>query len=386
MRAGIAILGGGAIGAWAANELARWADPLRAPVVLFHEGDLASAAPATACLEPGEPRDGALRPTLIDGERAIAQFEVQIGRGVGFGRPGLLRLGGSGRGSEAGQRAPAHLAHELGLAREALEAATWSERAGLCDAERLHLEVLSLARTRGAITRPGVTVEALRLDPRTGAVVGIETSQGFCEVSQLLVADPKIAGRLVPDLARGLQTSERLEVHWAAPALGAAQGTAGPKGGLAELFELGADPESLETFFGAGEELEYAHCCLVQQTTEDGAALELFPDPQTGSMIVATQGPVLEREQLLALVPSLRALETERRRRRVQVTESADGLPIVGAHAEIPGLFVALGAGRRAAQVAAGLAPGIAAMLRGEAIAAFDPALLAPRATRRERS
>ena len=377
MRAGIAIVGGGMVGAWVASELARRADPLRAPVVLFEAGPLEDCAPARVPLVGGSAEDGPLRPALVDGARAIEQFETLVGRGIGFGRPGWLLLGvGASDGGDLS--APAY---SLGMDESALEGALWLPDAGTFDPVRLHAEVLGLGRTRGMVTRQGVRVEALVRDA-SGRIIGLETSRGSVEVEAVLIADPAAASRLAPGLGFIFETSERPEVRLRSPLFAGPHAPLGSlRGSSHELFEVAADPESLDAFFGAGEALEFPHPAL---STAD---LDVMPDALMGELVVAAAGAIDLaglRGRLAQLASVFGELGEPSLERRVVLTMTPSRRPVL---ADLGGgLFVGLALGLHEAQLAAGLAPGLVALLHGEPVAAFDPAAFAPGPTRRERS
>lgn len=379
------------MGAFAAAELARRADPLRAPVVLLEAGDFEAAAPASMVLLSGVPKDGGLRPALIDGERVIAKFETVIGRGIGFGRPGLFDWSAdgdcspqAGLASEADcQKSVNSAAYALGLDASLLKEALCFPNAGALHAPRLHEEVLALARTRGAITRPQVKVTGLVCDPVTGQVQGVETDGGSYSASQVLICDLESANRLAANCTKGLSEFVRQEFSFPSKDFEAGTQPLGElRGSVKDLFEANLDvatDDPFRTFFGGDEVLEYPYPCLHHDE------FETIPNALDGCLIAASRQDRLAndgqalRERLAEFASTFAGLEPVANERCVRYMANADGLPVVGPVPGQAGVFVALGLGLRAAQVAAGLAPGIAAQMRGDAIAAFDAALFAPR-------
>jgi len=363
------------MGAWVAAEAARRADPLRAPVVLLEAGGLEAVAPAMATVTPGREEDGPLRPALIDGARVLEQFEVNVGRGIGFGRPGWVQLDGSAPGHD--MKAPAFA---LGLEESDLATASWNREAGLFDPARLHTEVLSLGRTRGLVTRPGTHVEQIRSEG--GQTIGLETDRGRFDAEIVLITDPEVAHRLLPELASRLRTKDRFELRFKSNLFETSMSPVGTiRGSAQELYDMGTDPESLDAFFGGGESLEYPHPAV---STDH---LDIFPDALSSELVVGSWEPsniTKLRTELAAIALVFRDLGAEGKSRRISITSESSGVPLVGEVA--PGLFVALGLGLRAAQLAAGLAPGVVALMHKEPVAAFDPGLLAPGATRRGQS
>lgn len=364
------------MGVWAAGELSRRADSLHAPVVLLEPGSFEKRAPATALVVSGKPSDGALRPALIDGARALEQFEVSVGRAIGFGRPGVLSLG-AGTSSEGELRLPAHA---LGLDAKGLLPAEWQPLAASFDSSRLHTEVLSLGRTRGLVTRPGVAAESLVFEG--GRLVGLETSRGRFKTDTVLISDPVVAARLLPEENFALEFHDRYELRLPSALFETSQQPYGVlRGSVQDFFKAGSQSKPMDVLWGSEEALEYPHPALFS------GPLGVFPDALSCELIVTTdQLPDLVklRKHLADLAPVFQKLGEVSSTRQIPIVTRREGNPVIGQIEE--GLFVAFGLGVREAQLAAGLAPGLAALMHGEPVAAFDVDAFAPQPTHRERS
>ena len=432
MRAGIVVIGGNIMGAMAANELARRADPLRDPVVLLEAGALEARAPATATIVEGgfDPSDP-VRPALIDGARHLLQFETNVGRGIGLGWPGLVELGeapcpaGATDSASAvdstAAKAPSdadeaawqdpkalyQIARELQL--DSVERGRWSPKKALFQAERLHAEVLGLGRTRGVVTRPGTTVQAVRL---TAEGVEIDTQRGDVTYTwharQVLFTDAAECARFLPALAANLERTTHTEAAFHSPrfATGAV-----PLGtiresvqNLHEIASTATNPDPFHAFFSGDEELEYPHPAIETES------LRVYPNPIDGEVLASMPNGAPDADALAQLSPLFREL-TPTRTRTLDVVATRDGVPLVGsvpfahlqasqidvqvdvrsANLDAPAanldarsanldarVYVAIGLGYRAAQIAAGLAPGVANLMHDEAVVAFDVERLAP--------
>jgi glycine/D-amino acid oxidase-like deaminating enzyme len=408
MRAGIVVIGGNIMGAMAANELARRADPLRDPVVLLEAGALEERAPATATIVEGgfDPSDP-VRPALIDGARHLLQFEANVGRGIGLGWPGLVELGDAPDPNEEtawqDPKALYQIARELQL--DSVERGRWSPKRALFQAERLHAEVLGLGRTRGVVTRPGTTVQAVRL---TADGVEIDTLRGDVTYTwharQVLFTDAAECARFLPALAANLERTTHTEAAFHSPRfatgavpLGTIQGSVQ---NLHEIASTATHPDPFHAFFSGDEELEYPHPAIEIE------GMRVYPNPIDGEVLASMPHGAPDVDALAQLSPLFREL-TPTRTRTLEVVATSDGVPLVGsvplAHLQASlidvqvdatdadpaqldarsanldaRVYVAIGLGYRAAQIAAGLAPGVVNLMHAEAVVAFDVERLAP--------
>jgi len=392
MRAGVAIVGGGIMGAWAVLEASRGADPLAGPAVLF-DGDASDGPELPDC---GLASEAFVAPELVGlarrGMREVAGFETNTGRAVEFGRPGAVVLGA--------ERAE-HVQNSLlerriegvdaldgsdlagkfyGLALDEGEGGLWLPHVAHLDVEMYYTELLGLARTRGAITRFGTSVSGVRVE--LGKVVGLETSRGFCETKRVVVTAPQYVGLTEMDLGLVSKSVERWRFR--APLVVEEAGCGMESLGAGGVGELLSDPAKVESFFAPGEGPVYAHPALVDL----GRRFRVWCDPQNGTLVAtgcsddgrlggggrfSSSALELVLERLPFHGDSLEmALEVE----HVELMERESGSPVVSAVPGVEGLFVALGLGERGVELAPGLAEGLCQMIEGQPVAAFDPAVM----------
>lgn len=369
MHAGVIVIGGNIMGAMAANELARRADPLRAPVVVLEAGPLEERAPASATIV--EAPTGVMRHALGDGARWLANFETHSGRGIGFGRPGLIDL----RVDAAEPGTLDQIARELEL--ENVTAGSFDRGRALFHPERLHTEVFGLGRTRGVITRPGTTVTDLEVTAE-GVRLYTERAGDVYEwdATHVLITDPDAALRWVPELVPHLELEARVEAAFASPRftsdfvpLGTVRGSVAD---LHDIASMATASDPLEEFFSGDSQLEYPHPAI--RATD----FDVYPNPLDGQVIVAASGRELDRAALARFSPLFARLESAAAVRTVHLARPSDDIPIVGTVQHTPRLFLAVGLGRRAAQLAAGLAPDLATLIHGNPVSAFDVEALSP--------
>ncbi len=386
LHAGVAIIGGGPMGAWLALEATRGLDPLRAPAVLFDGGDLTGVAGPLLAFDPdgrvthGLPAD--LSPLLRDGAAALANFEPQTGRPIGHCTAGLVLAGGD---SELGEPVDAAWLERRGLA--AAGAARHLPAGAIVDPVRTHAEVLALARTRGAITRPGTSVRALVVED--GRVVGLETDRGPCTADHVVLTSATAAAALLPELLLPL-----IDEPWIQQAHGSRlvraeaglpeTGTAAlPPGGLTELH---TDPMALEAFFATGEPLDAPHPALLWP---DGRLVA--PNPAAGTLVLVSPDGTPDGtpdetpgdtnpdapSEARTHAPGHTDLDPPTTTRGSH-QRTPDGLPLVGPASPHANLWLALGLSRAAPLLAPAIAPGLFAQLLGNPVAPFDPTKLAP--------
>lgn len=367
MHAGTLIIGGGPMGAWLALEATRYADPLRSPVVLVDTGDPEAAHGPLEVFDEEPLHDVAhpLARQLRDGAQALAHFEPQTGRTIGFCRTGAILLEpATAEPTDEEQRREVDR-QGRGLVIDHPETARYRPRAALVDAVRCHREVLGLARTRGAITRPGTRVTALLREG--GRVVGVETTRGTFYADAVVLTSASAARELVPDWTPELHTEPWSQASFASPLIHAEAGAFGdlPPGGMAEL---GTDPAALDAFFSAGGELESPHPALLERS---GA--QVAPNPLAGTLVLTAKA---DPTGLAARAPLHGTLGSPELTTGTTV-HTPDGLPLVGELA--PSLHVAIALGRHLQTLPPSLAPGLAAAIHAEPFTAYNPALLAPR-------
>ena len=134
--------------------------------------------------------------------------------------------------------------------------------------------------------------------------------------------------------------------------------------------------------------------------------MRVYPNPIDGEVLASMPHGAPDVDALAQLSPLFREL-TPTRTRTLEVVATSDGVPLVGsvplAHLQASlidvqvdatdadpaqldarsanldaRVYVAIGLGYRAAQIAAGLAPGVVNLMHAEAVVAFDVERLAP--------
>jgi glycine/D-amino acid oxidase-like deaminating enzyme len=397
MRAGVAIVGGGIMGAWALLEASRGADPLGSPAVMFESAPSDGLAVVASGLVSEAFVDPQLGAMARRGMREVANFETNTGRAIHFARPGALVLGPRDLEGIAAALKTRRLdgavllrGKELrrafrGLDLGAEEGALWLPDVGQLAAERYLSELLGLARTRGAITRMGTAIENICLEG--GKVVGLETSHGFCETGQVIVTAvcPGVKSSIESVLGNLEQKSVqrcRFDSPLVAEEAGQVQNSTSE--GTADLFE---DPARLESFFTAAEPPIHAHPALVD--CANGLAVTCAPMAgQLHAMAIHGDAPLCRGANFSAdalaninsrlpfhgdsLVP---AASGEQHIEQTEFLQRPSGSPLI---CEVPGakgLFVALGLGERSIELAPSLAEGLQQLTTGRPLSAFSPDL-----------
>jgi glycine/D-amino acid oxidase-like deaminating enzyme len=415
MRAKTVILGGGVIGCAIAWKLAKRSDPLAEPVVLLERADLGagSSGRSGAILRQlyGDPRVALM---ARDSLREFAGFEGKTARPIGFRRSGLLSIAGPKRpewverlreaharllgvGIDVRLVGPAEM-HALipGLRIDDGSLGVWEPDAGFVDPQRTVESFAALARTYGAITRLGAEARAIRV--ANGRVTGVETNGESYEADNVVVcAGPwsrkilSAAGIELP--LRALQPGNhflRLPISYHE---GGATGEAGRRPGGVDLEDpLEALSEQISGQGGAEEarihpvildleEMFYARCEPNQHRTRIGHVdhehdVEL-QDPDD----LVEEVPAAERAWARGAISSRMPVygrEPDVASQAGWYTLTPDMMPVVGALPETAGLYVATGFSGHGFKLAPSVGEGVAQLLQGERVTAFDPELFAP--------
>jgi glycine/D-amino acid oxidase-like deaminating enzyme len=422
VKAKVAVIGGGVMGASVAMHLADRLDPVADPLVLFER------APRLAAGSSG--RSGAiLRQHYADLEVArmarnslaeYGSFQLRTGRDIGFRETGVLTLAGPrapewvervvaavARLSDAGIRTRLVDAAEIRKLVPGIEVAddavgAWEPNGGFVDPVATVEAFAALARTRGAATRLGVEVTAIRLDG--GRVTGLETSEGPVEAEQVVV----VAGpwsRAILERA-GIELPLRAirpEQYFVAMPGGGRP--ADPRGlSPAEVAlplealeaEPGIDPlariereaderdAALRVPHPVLIDLElgfYCRCEPARPATRvgrveyDGDAEVADPgalDEEVGEELRRwARGVLVER---MPIYSDHADLEPE----AALYTLTPDAQAVIGAVPGTSGLFVATGFSGHGFKLAPSVGLGVTQMLLGEPVTAFEPAFFSP--------
>ena len=198
------IVGGGVMGNSIALHAARYFDPYRDPVVLLERRDLASGSSgASGALLRQHYATPAIASMARDSMREYAAFEGRTGRTLGFRRSGVLTLAGPERPETLERlRGSVEAQAKIGIEAQLLDAeairarvpgievadeaiAAFESGGGYVDAESCVREFAALARSYGASTRLGVSNSELIV--RDGRVVGAETTEGRYDAEKVVI-------------------------------------------------------------------------------------------------------------------------------------------------------------------------------------------------------
>jgi glycine/D-amino acid oxidase-like deaminating enzyme len=404
-RAGVVIVGGGVMGVSIALHLAARLDPLAEPVLLLERRELAAGSSG---------RSGAILRQFYssrelagmarDALKVYADFARNTGRSVGFQRTGVLTLAGPERREDVELvRSNAALMRDIGIDVELLDAAAvtrlvpgieaapgtlaaWEPGAGQVDPVLAIQSFAAIAKSRGATLRVGCEVEAILIED--GRVRGVRHGDEVVECERVVVAGGPWTRRLLA--ATGIELplrTVRAEQHFVAMP---ESGVAGlrrepphvPEAELGDRFgTLEAElPPAAHPVLLDLERVFYARCESRSGRTRVGAmsvAQDEDVDPDAFDETVSGAFAGWARERLERRMPVYR----ERADAGELVglyTMTPDGQAVIGELAGARGLFVASGFSGHGFKLAPSIGEGVAQLVCGQPVSAFDPAFFAP--------
>ncbi len=411
MKAKVAIVGGGVMGTSIALHLAGRLDPLREPVVLLER------APELGAGSSG--RSGAiLRQQYADREvarmardslRVYADFEGRTGRSVGFRRTGVLTVAGP-EAPEWVERLLASVAMlaELGIETRVVDApeirrlvpgievhdeavGAWEPGGGFVDPAATLDAFSALARTHGAVTRLGVEVTAIEL--RDGAVVGLETSEGRVEANRIVVAAGPWSAALLARVGVELPLrAVRPEQHFLElPGTRPAPRSAPLDDGVAlepivriereALVRAEREPAVPHPVVIDLERGFYTRCePHLSRTRVGGTDYErdrVLEDPDDFAEDVDPAFAEWARARLVQRLPVYGSLP-DAGSQAAWYTLTPDSQAVLGPLPGVKGLFVASGFSGHGFKLAPSVGAGMAQMVLGDEVTAFDAAFFAP--------
>ena len=414
MRAKAVVIGGGVMGTAIALKLAQRFDPLRDPVVLLERGDLAagSSGRSGAIL-----RQNYAHPDLSrmarDSLREYAAFEGRTARSIGFRRTGVLWIAGPGApewierleanrtsmvsmGIRARSVGPDEMRELVpGLVVDDDSAGLWEPDGAVVDPVLTVEAFAALARTYGAVTRVGAAAQALVTEGQR--VVGVETDQGSYEAEIVIVCAGPWSRALLARHGHGLPLRNmRPENHFLRlphtyhEATEVEDKTGDPRGvnledpleAISEELSGTVDPETTRAH-PVLLDLEhgfYARCEPLHARTRVGSMEygdQEVEDPDTLDEEVSAEAKSWAREVLGQRMPVYRS-EADAGSLAALYTLTPDAQPMIGPLAGCEGLFVATGFSGHGFKLAPSVAEGVAQMVTGQAISAFDPELFDP--------
>lgn len=393
------------MGAAIAWELARRADPIDAPVVLYEKTRLAagSSGRSGAILRQFY-SDRELVVMARDSLRTYARISATTGRDVAFQRMGVLTIGGPAvpdtidlvrRNAEL-LRANGVDARVLGAAemRALVPGLAVDERAVGChepdgagvDPVRTVEAFAALAREAGAITRIGERVRALLVED--GRVRAVRTDAGVVACERVVVA----AGPWSAPLLRAIGVE--LPLHVVRPeqqflALPSGRGAATSErddpvadsvldrfGVAPRRLPAPAHPVILDLERGYYTRCE-SHASRTRVGRMDHSQDAEIPDPDALDETVSDEFRRWARESIESRLPAYRD-EPDAGSIVGLYTLTPDAQAAIGPWPTLPNLWLATGFSGHGFKLAPSVAAGLGEMIDGEPVTAFDPAFFAP--------
>jgi glycine/D-amino acid oxidase-like deaminating enzyme len=404
MRAKVLIVGGGIMGVSIALRCARRTrDPNRDPVVLLERRFLgAGSSGRSGAILRQCYKDEELARMARDSLREYAGFEGRTGLALGFRRTGVLTLAGPGE-SEWSQRlrAIAAMLQQLAIESELVGAArlralvpgiqvgegtiaVWEPGGGFVDPNQTLSSFVTLARASGAVTRLGVELTEILVEG--GRVRGARTSEGEYRAEQVVIVAGPWSRALLERIGVRLPLRVvRPENHFlSVPEMAAGEPAAARPFSLEDLREPAAEVRPVRGLHPVLIDLEhgfYARCDPARARTRVGRvdydADEELHDPDALREEVS---PELQRWSRAAL--ARRMPEYGKRPDAGSIaawyTLTPDAQALIGPVPGIAGLFVVTGFSGHGFKLGPSVGEGVAQMLAGEPVTAFDPAFFAP--------
>ena len=375
MKLCVAIVGGGVMGVRSAWACARRMQSGGGSVVLFERRELAAGSSGRSGAVLRQHYSSPVVAAMArDSLAEYSSLEARTGHAIGFQACGVLTIAGP-RTPRMIERVRANVvmqqglgidtrivdAHEMralvpGIEVDERAIAAYEPGAGFCDPVRTVNAFAELAREEQALTRIGL--EVTRVIVESGRVTGVMTDEGRVNTNAVVLA----AGPWTRPLLESLGCNLPLEVvrprqHFLdSPAEAISAHAAHPV--LLDL-ELGyytrCEPARARTRIGA---LEHA-------------GDEHLSDPDTLDENVDSEFTRWARAKLEARLPLYRS-RADQAPQAAWYTLTPDSQPILGRLAGIEGLFVAAGFSGHGFKLAPSVGEGLAQLVFGEPLTAFD--------------
>ncbi|MFT5290751.1 MAG: sarcosine oxidase subunit beta [Planctomycetota bacterium] len=416
MKAKTLIVGGGVMGAAIAYYVAQRSDPLRAPVVLVDKGEVGKGS---------SNRSGAILRNLYanrgiaqmarESMREYASFEARTGRGIGYRRSGVMTMASSDQHEVVERmRTMFSMLDEMGVGVEWVEAprirhlvrdvkvadntvGIWEREGGTLDPLRTVEAFTALARTYGAVTRVGSALKEIKVE--NGKVVGAITDEGLIETERIvLAAGPWTAGILAPmgielplrvvrpetvffqlaESALPLEEEKEEDLVGQRPNLGFDMSEGDKEMDELGLGDLSGDqhPVVIDLEFGF-----FARCELSRGRTRVGRidyqTDELVTNPDQLKEEISRDSVSWAREALTKRLPEYSETE-EAGGEAAMYTLTPDAHALIGPVTGVEGLFVVAGFSGHGFKLGPSIGLGVAQMLDGERVTAFDSEFFSP--------
>ena len=404
MKAKILIVGGGAMGTSVALHAATRCDPLREPVILIEKDRLGagSSGRAQAIIHQGY-SDRRIAGMARDALKVYASFEQHTGRSIGFRQTGVLFL--TGAATAAKLEADIEMQLSIGIDVRRVDAdeirkivpgievdddavGAFEQEGGFVDSTRTIQSLATLARSKGVVTRVGVKNPTILVED--GRAVGVETSAGSFFAPQIVLA----TGPWTPVILKGLGAELPLRAVKTQQHFMAMPSPATPDDDLLSLehgdpmladFETRFTPDpfallpvahpvifDLEKRFCARCEPRRGRTRISRLGLRD---LEEITDPESLPEHADEAFSSWARQTVSERLPVYRD-QADLGSQAAWLTLTPDERPIVGPVEALPGLYVVAGFSGNDFQLAPSIGEGLAQMLLGEPVSAFDPEYL----------
>lgn len=400
-------------------QLARRRDPHEEPVVLLEKTELAAGESGrSGAIVRQFYSDREVAAMARDSLRVLASFESQTGRSIGWMESGVLTLGSRSKTGEAElvERNVAMM-RALGIEVELVDAAAirklvpgiclsdatlgaWEPHAGGVDPLRTVHAFAALAREHGAITRVGTRGVEIVLDRRR--VVGVRTQDELIECEQVCVAAGPWSRALLASVDVELPLKiVRPEQHFLALPRGAAESAQFSASSAASVSgaRRSLDDELRDRFGPSTSKLPraphpvlldlelgfYSRCDMLARRTRVGQMDyhhdDEVLDPDAFEVDVRAEFRRWAREKLVERLP-IYAESNDADAFVAMYTITPDAQAVMGPVGDrdglIQGLFVASGFSGHGFKLSPSIGEGMAQMLCGDPVSAFDPAFFAP--------
>ena len=412
MKAKILIVGGGIMGTSIAIEAARRSDPLRAPVVLVEKDEVgAGSSGRSGAILRQHYADRVTAVMARESLRDYASFEARTGRSIGFHRTGVLTLAGPDQPDWAKRiRDNVTMLQELGIRTEVVDAkrirelfpgiaardgtiAAWEPDGGFVNPHKTLQAFAALARSYGAVTRRGVSVEAIHVE--NGRVTGASTSEGEVEAEKVVVVAGPWSGRILASLGIDVPLRVIRPENLFFPLLSAdeeEESEADDEDANLEFdieddpMEGGEDPADLAAAKGGHPtliDLEHSLYCRYDPASRtlrvgrtEYSGDEVLEDPDQLEEEVSEETRAWARSTLAARLPDYEERhESDALAGWYTLTPDAQG--VLGPVPSIQGLYVATGFSGHGFKLGPSVGAGIAQMLFDEPVTAFEPEFFA---------
>lgn len=404
MKAKILIIGGGAMGTSVAFHAAAKCDPLKDPVVLVEKERLGSGSSgrASAVIHQGY-SDRALAGMARDALKVYAGIKSATGRSVGYQRTGVLVIAAPGGAGRAALERDVAMQRTLGIDVRLVEAAemralcpgievadgavgTFERLGGYIDPKRTIGTLATLARDRGAVTRIGQGEPTLIVEG--GRAVGVRTRDGEVRSQNVVLTVGPWTPRILAQL--GVKWPLRVvrvrEQFFGMPSAAAQLDQDGLEGD--NEMEMRFQPDPLDTLAAPhpvviDQGLDVIARCEpgAQRTRVGRLSYDRTAELDRPEALKDDQDPAFTaalRKSLVARMPVYRD-QADLGGHASWITLTPDERPIVGPVEAVPGLWVVAGFSGNDFQLAPSIGEGLAQMILGEPVSAFDVDFLSPK-------